>query len=150
MKHIVLACLLLISLATPARAQTPPLLVFVSPGRVQLEHGQTFTLTLSIYSTATEPVTPTLTLLPAMGLVLADQPQWSAGHVWQDHPATVLVTYFVTEQAPGGGAYLPIDVIVGDSLSNKTFASTSVRVGFYQWPDAQSGRRVYLPLVGSG
>jgi hypothetical protein len=122
-------------LSTPVQAESPPLLVFASVNRGDVVAGDTFTAVVTIYSTSTTPLTPTVTLYAAPGLEPIDPPQPGSAVVWQDQPMVVLARYRVLA---GPVAYLTITAVVRDGAGNVAQASTQVRRG-RMW--------IYLPMT---
>lgn len=135
----ILAFLLALAPAVP-----PPLVVYASLSRGDVRQGETFTTTLSVYSTSPAPLSLELNAPVPRGMTLLST-DWSTDTIWLDHSITINLRYSV--QQPNDGHYETLAYTVKDGAGNVAARWTRVRVGTIVWPDARGLRRVWLPLV---
>lgn len=133
----------------PCDASLAPLLLFLGATAGDLNPGDTFTVTASIYSTSHVTLTGYLDRQTDPGLMDAKPPMWSTHQLSCNHPITVVMTYKIRSDAPRGGAIINILVVARDSAGHMVKKVQQIMVGHRPWPDPKppAKKRIYLPIV---
>ena len=141
----ILLLLCLLACVAPARAAAP-LQLYAGISRSDLQRGDPFVVTLSLYSVSPTPTAIELTYAQPPGVELLST-AISTDTIMFNRPMTINVRYRVRPDAPIGGALIVLRYTARDSAGHTTTAETAVRVGSVVWPKAKAAHTVYAPLV---
>ena len=141
----ILLLLCVLACVAPARAAAP-LQLYAGISRSDLQRGDPFVVTLSLYSTEDAPTAIELTYAQPPGVELLST-AISTDTIMFNRPMTINVRYRVTETAPSGGTLIALRYTARDGAGHTATAETAIRVGSVVWPRAIYVRKLFVPMA---